>query len=76
MEIKIKFNEDLVNQGLNINLVREISYEQDDTSYQQQIQECITKADAHWQRQLDVMEHTMKVLQRRLDAFKKRNPDF
>lgn len=79
MEIKINFNKDLDLQGLNINLVREISCEQDDTSVvdiQQQIQERITKADAHWKRQLDVMEHTMKVLQRRMDEFRKNHPDF
>ena len=63
MEIKFKFK-DLDVQGLNINIVREISCEQDTSSSVVDIQQQITKADAHWKRQLDVMEHTMKVLQR------------
>lgn len=79
MEIKIKVNKDLDVQGLNVQLISQISCEQDTSSvveYQQQMQDVLSKADAHWQRQLDVMEHTMKVLQRRMDAFRKNHPDF
>lgn len=80
MEIKIKVNkEDLVHQGLNVQLVSYTSCEHNNKSFAdipQKIKEQISKADAHWQRQLDVMEHAMGVLRRRMDAFKKRNPDF
>lgn len=79
MEIKIKFNKDLDVQGLNVQLVRETSLTNNNksfTEYQQKIQKCIEKSDAHWQRQIETMEHTMHVLNRRMDAFKKRNPDF
>lgn len=78
MEIKIKLNEDLDLQGLNVHLVRETRCKQDASfaEYQQKMHERIEKADAHWQRQLDVMQHMHCVLQRRMDAFKKRNPFF
>lgn len=77
MEIKIELNEDLVHQGLNMQLVRETSCKHN-TSVEQihRMKKQLQQADAHWQRQLGIMEHTMNVLQRRMDAFKKRNPDF
>lgn len=76
MEIKIEFL-DLDVQGLNVQLVRETSCIHTSFSdiQKKKIEERQAKADAHFQRQLEVMKHTMDVLHRRMDAYRRNHPE-
>jgi hypothetical protein len=65
---------DPVYQALGMKLVQEVSFKPQKQEESQNNQQ--NHGNDHLRRQVEVMQHAMSVLEKRIDAFRKNHPDF